>query len=222
MPARSTSGVSEPRTEPGDLRVYVGPEQRAAVLRAVGRTGAGIVPAREANVVVWTADGIDGLESVLHPGVEWVQLAAGVDAWVGSGLVGPARTWTSARGLYAGRVAEHAVALILAAAKGLPGAARRNQWQEYPVRLLDGTTVGIVGAGSVGAETFRRLLPFNVRRIGLTRSGRRVPGADLSLPPGGLGRLLEESVYVVLTAPLTEETDRLIGRPQLELIGSDG
>jgi phosphoglycerate dehydrogenase-like enzyme len=211
------------RTAPPELRVFVGPDQPSAVIDAAERAGALVVPAHDARIVIWTAGAVDELRSVLHPQVSWVQLpAAGVEAWLASGLIDATRLWTSASGAYAGPVAEHAVALILAAAKSLPQAARRNEWEEYSVGLVAGATVGVVGGGSIGIEIFRLLEVFNLRRIGLTRSGRKIPGADLSFPPAGLDRLLEESTYVVLAAPLTAETAGMIGERQLEQIGSDG
>lgn len=214
--------MSEP-TAGRSARVFVGPDRPALLLAAVERAGGSLVPVTEANAVVWTTGDAGALRAVLHPGIEWVQLAsAGVEEWLESGVVDDARLWTSARGLYASRVAEHVVALILAAAKGLIGAARRETWNGREVDLLEGATVGIVGAGSIGGETFRRLEPFGVRRIGLTRSGASVPGADLSVGAGGLDELLRESGYVVLAAPLTPETERLIGARELALLGPQG
>lgn len=206
-----------------DLRVYVGPGDEAAVEQAVERAGARLASTGEANVFVWTDGRLDGLKEALHPGVSWVQLAsAGVESAIELGLVDSTRRWTSATGLYGARVAEHAVALILAAAKRLPQAARRSEWQAARVDLLEGATVGVVGAGGIGLETLRRLEPFGLRRIALTRSGRRVGEADVWLGPDGLDRLLDESDYVVLAAPLTAETEHLVGRAELERIGPRG
>ena len=214
--------MSEPSTA-RNPRVFIGPDQPAALLAAVARSGAALAPAADANVVVWTSDAADGINAVLHAGVEWVQLAAaGVDGWLASGLLDDARVWTSARGLYGARVAEHVVALILAAAKGLTGAARRAKWEGHQVDLLEGATVGIVGAGGIGTETFRRLEPFGVRRIGLTRSGATVSGAEVSVGPDRLHELLQESDYVVVAAPLTRETEHLIGARELALLGPRG
>ena len=58
--------------------------------------------------------------------------------------------------------------------------------------------------------------------IALTRSGAAVPGAERSLGPDGLDELLSASDYVVLCAPLTPETEGLIGARELDLIGPGG
>ena len=163
--------------------------------------------------------------SLLRDEVAWVQLdSAGVEPWFELGLVDAARVWTSAAGAYAAAVAEHVVALLLAAAKRLAECARATTWMKPELEgvALAGSTIGIVGAGAIGRETIRRLRPFDVQVVASTRSGAEVPGADRSLGPDGLDELLERSDYVVLCAPLTPETTGLIGARELALLGPGG
>ncbi len=121
-------------------------------------------------------------------------------------------------------MAEHAVLLVLAAARHLPQAARATEWRHRDLggERLAGRTVGIVGAGAIGRETIARLRPFGVRILAQTRSGREVAGADRSLGAAELEDLLRESDFVVLAAPLTPETRGLVGERELELLGPDG
>ena len=69
--------------------------------------------------------------------------------------------------------------------------------------------IGIVGCGSVGEALLRLLAPFDVRTLALTRSGRTVAGADESLGPDGLDRLLRESDFVVVTFEQAYRSDGL-------------
>lgn len=176
-----------------------------------------------ATAIVWSGGRPPEIRVVLHPGIEWVQLdSAGVDRWIGEGLVDHERRWTAVHGAYAPDVAEHAVAFLLAAARRLPQAARRNEWRTLDAEPLAGRTVGLVGAGSIGRETIARLRPFGASVLALTRSGRAVDGADRSFGPGGLDELLHASDYVVLALPLTPETRGLIGERELDLVGARG
>jgi phosphoglycerate dehydrogenase-like enzyme len=176
----------------------------------------------EARVVVWHTGEPAEARAHLHEGIEWVQLdSAGVDRWIGTGILDERRTWTSARDAYAADVAEHAVALVLAAARRLPQTARDRRWSGVGGDRLAGRTVGLVGAGAIGREAIARLRPFGVRIVALTRSGRTVEGADDSLPAARLEELLERSDYVVLAAPLTHETRGLVGRRELERLRPD-
>src|SRR5205823_5028085 len=132
------------------------------------------------------------------------------------------RIWTAAQGAFASICAEHAVALVLAAAKRLRSFSCDAGWHHRETSELAGKTVGVVGAGGIGTETIARLRAFGVATIALTRTGRSVPGADSSVPLGELQALLEGSDYVVVAAPLTEQTRHMFGRTELDRIGPDG
>jgi phosphoglycerate dehydrogenase-like enzyme len=216
---------------PNPARVWLSPEAPDALADAVRLGGGEVVAADQANAVVWyghehlTREQVAFAHSLLRDSVRWVQLdSAGVEPWFEHGLVDAARIWTSAAGAYAVAVAEHAVALLLAAAKRLAEYARADSWRELelPGVPLAGSTIGIVGAGAVGRETLRRLAPFDVSVIASTRSGALVPGAQRSLGPADLDELLVASDYVVLCVPLTSETHGLIGARELELLGPGG
>ena len=205
------------------LRIWIGPDAHPLLAEAVERAGGSLADPARASAIVWHGGPPERIREVLHPGVEWVQLdSAGVDAWLARRLLDRERIWTAVHEVYAPDVAEHAVAFVLAAARRLAEAARRREWRELAGERLAGRTVGIVGAGAIGRETIARLRPFGVRTLALTRSGHDVPGADRSLPADGLAKLLAESDYVVLAAPLTYETRGMIGRRELELVGPDG
>ena len=204
--------------------MWVGPTPSPALARAVERGGGVVVDdAGAARALVWNHGNPDAARAVLHVGVEWVQLdSTGVDRWVEARMLDPVRTWTSARDAYAPDVAEHAVALVLAAARRLPQTARARGWSGIAGERLAGRTVGVVGAGAIGRGVIARLRPFGVRILALTRSGRTVAGADVSLAAANLDELLDRSDYVVLAAPLTPETRGFVGRRELRSLGRDG
>jgi phosphoglycerate dehydrogenase-like enzyme len=117
-----------------------------------------------------------------------------------------------------------------------------NWWYELPVsederpriigiQDLRGRTLGIVGYGSVGREVGRLAKAFGMRvlaairlsRHGVAERGYRVPGTG---DPDGscvdeyfvmpqLRRMLAECDVIVLTVPLTAETERMIAQPEL-------
>jgi phosphoglycerate dehydrogenase-like enzyme len=202
-----------------------------AMAEAVRRGGGEIVAPERANAILWygsahaAPDHVLAMRPLLSAAVRWVQLPwAGIEDTFELGLIDADRVWTAATGAYGVTVAEHVVALFLAAARRLPECARADTWRRSELEgvPLAGCTVGIVGAGGIGRETIRMLEPFGVRTIALTRSGRDVPGADRSLGPDGLEELLAASDYVVVCAPLTAETRGLIGPRELALIGPRG
>ena len=75
----------------------------------------------------------DALEAALeaNPDLSWVQLPfAGVEPYIPLFQARPHITWTSAKGIYAPPVAEHALALTLALLRHLPERVRATSWGE--------------------------------------------------------------------------------------------
>lgn len=118
----------------------------------------------------------------------------------------------------AGSVAEGAVFLVLSCAR-LPSlraanlAARRWNWT-MPLNLgLAGKTAGLVGLGSIGKAIARRLAAFDMRLVAVRRSARTDDASGLDWIGGmdRIGELVETSDFVVICAPLTQETRGLFG-----------
>ena len=200
-------------------RVWVRQSVPGDLEQAIRNGGGSLVPLEEANAVVWAADEPEELGRLLHPGIRWVQLlSAGIEDWFQAGVVDDCRLWTAGKGVHAGPIAEYLLTAILAAARDVPGYSAERRWQARPPRRVAGSVVGIVGAGGIGRALIELLAPFRARVLALTRGGGTVSGADVSLGRDGLGRLLSESDYVVLAAPETPETTRMIGAEQLALM----
>lgn len=82
-------------------------------------------------------------------------------------------------------------------------------------QLLQGKTVGIVGAGAIGREVARLCKAFGCRVLGYNRSLIRDENFDAQLP---LEDLLAQSDIVSLHLPLTSQTQGLIGKKQLGIM----
>lgn len=197
--------------------VWVGPEAAPELVAAADAGGARLVAEpTDAEIIVWFGGGPQDFAEIAHPGIRWVQLPnAGVEPWFEAGVISPAHTFTSAAGSYAPVVAEHTLALLLAAAKHLPALARATTWTAPTPTTLRGARVGIVGCGGIGRELIRLLEPLGAEILAITRSGTPVPGARTTSTPDGLHDLLGQSDYVVLAAPTTPATQSLIGGPEL-------
>ena len=201
--------------------VWIWPDSE--LLESAVRSGGGsVVPLAQATAIVCTGDDVELLRGSILPDIRWVQLgAAGIEMWFDAGLMTPDVVWTAAKGVYARPIAEHVLALLLASARGLPERARARSWGPPGGRLVTGTTIGVVGSGGTGTELIDLLSPFGVRVIALTRDGRNVPNADISVGPGELRFLLAQSDFVVLTAALTRETAGLISAESLSFMRPD-
>lgn len=206
-------------------KVYIGPGDDPVVSQAVASAGGECVDnPGEADSLVWLSPSMPDLEAALHPGVRWVQLkSAGIDHVIRSGLVDTTRIWTCARGAYTDEVAEHGLMLMLAAARRLHEIIPDRRWGEPGARfgrVFAGSKVTILGSGAIGQALIALMEPFGVHITAVTRSGREVLGADISLHTAETDAALADSDFVVLAAPSTPETVGMIDKRRLGLMST--
>jgi phosphoglycerate dehydrogenase-like enzyme len=124
--------------------------------------------------------------------------------------------------------AELAVALTLAAARALlpaDAAMRRGDWTPRfepprPTMILAGSTATVVGYGEVGRRVARALaaLDLDVRAVRASVAESYDDGPISVHPAREMPQLLADSRVLVLAVPATQETELLIGGPELDLL----
>lgn len=151
-----------------------------------------------------------------NPQVDWVQFPfAGIEPFIPLARSRPDVTWTSAKGLYAPPVAEHALALTLALLRHLPERARATGWGEGGGRSLHGSRVVVLGGGGIAREYIRLLRAWDVHVTAVRRRDEPVPGADRTVTAERLDEVLPTADVVMLAAAATESTAGIIGARQL-------
>jgi phosphoglycerate dehydrogenase-like enzyme len=154
-------------------------------------------------------------EVVARGRLKWIQSsAAGLDHCLVSPVVASDIIVTSASGVLADQVAEHALGLAIACTRRtrlfLEQQARR-EFDRRPTRDLTDATVGIVGLGGNGRRLVEVLAPFRVRILATDYFPVRKPTAvDFLGPPEALPTLLEQSDILFLCPPLTPQTRNMI------------
>jgi phosphoglycerate dehydrogenase-like enzyme len=200
--------------------IHIGPGDQPELTAAVVAGGGTPVPLEQADALVW-ADYHNDAFPTLPPSVRWVQLpSAGVEGWMEQIAAAPDVTFSSAAGVYAAQVAEHALALLLAGVRGLVGAARGRSWTIPPHDVLAGATVAIVGAGGIGRALIEQLAPHEVEVLAVTRRGLAVPGAARTLPAERMGEIWTAADHFVIAAPATAATRHLVGAAELAAMRS--
>jgi phosphoglycerate dehydrogenase-like enzyme len=79
----------------------------------------------------------------------------------------------------------------------------------------------VIGAGAIGRALIALLAPWRCRIVAVTRSGRDVPGAAVSLAAADVDRVWPEADVTVLAAPATDATRRLVGAAELAAFRPD-
>lgn len=115
-------------------------------------------------------------------------------------------------------VAEHAVALMLAAAHGYPGRheeARSGNWQRKPLPRLAGKTLGLVGMGAIGKAVVPKAIGLGLKVIAHDPAPDREFAARHGVRLCSLDELLAGSDVVSLHLPCTAETTDVINAATL-------
>jgi len=119
-------------------------------------------------------------------------------------------------------VADHALCLLLACARGLAplaAALRTGAWDygaaARPLRRIRGRTLGIVGLGRIGRRLAAKARALELHVLGTDPKVGPAETAAAGIEWRPLPDLLTESDFVSLHAPLVPATERLIGRAEL-------
>ena len=207
-------------------RIAVLPDGVRTFLADAVEAGGGVLSdPDDAVALVWTETAAaEPLGRVLddHAGLHWVQLPwAGVEPYVDVIRGHADRTWTCGKGVYAEPVAEHALALALAAMRGLGHYARATSWTWQRGHNLLGARVTIVGGGGIAESLLRLFGPFGCDVTVVRRNPRPMAGATRVVDGDRLDEALAGAELVVLALPLLPGTVGLIDRRRLELLAPD-
>ncbi|NHN33741.1 2-hydroxyacid dehydrogenase [Paenibacillus agricola] len=123
-------------------------------------------------------------------------------------------------------VADLTFALLLATARKVVEAMnyiKEGSWKGWGPMLLTGqnvynSTVGIIGMGGIGKGVARRASGFGMRILYHNRRRREDMEQELGVEYSSLDDLLQASDFVVMLAPATLETRRMIGERELSLM----
>ena len=124
-------------------------------------------------------------------------------------------------------VAEHVIALIFALAKKIPQATVLQQkhvwgkeamWREgYCPREIAGATLGLIGVGSIGRRVALMASAVGMRVIAVREHiDKGAPdGVEAVFAPSELDKLLAQSDFVVMAAPLVSATQGLLNTERI-------
>lgn len=165
--------------------------------------------------------------------LRWIHSpAAGVGNLLFPEMVSSPVELTNNRGNSSATIAEHVIAVALALLRGLPLAWQRQTERAWaqdeinagpPMRTLGESRVLVVGLGSIGAGVARLAHGFGAHVVGVRRrAGQPAPaGVAAVVAPDRLAAELPLADVVVVAAPDTSETVRLIGEAELARMKDD-
>ena len=172
--------------------------------------------------------------------LRWIQFHwAGVEHVIDDPILRkPDLVATTLSGAAAPQMAEYILTMLLALGRRLPDLFAyqkrtewpRDRWDRFTPLELRGSTVGIVGYGSIGRQVARLLQPFEARVLASKRDARHPE--DYGFIPEGTGdpagafvhrlypaealrSMLKDCDFVVITVPKTPATLNMISSAEL-------
>ena len=128
-------------------------------------------------------------------------------------------------GAYAEPMAEHGLAMVLAAAKRLfieHAALTRGEFNQFARnRTLAGKVCGILGFGGIGVATAKLMRAMGMRIHAINRRGCSEAATDWIGTVAELDQLLGTADVLVLSIPLNRATRGLIGARELAMMKPD-
>ncbi|MFC0558246.1 D-2-hydroxyacid dehydrogenase [Halalkalibacter alkalisediminis] len=179
----------------------------------------------EAEIIVGWKKEVSDLVLQKESSLKWLQTwSAGVNNLPLNELHSRDIQLTSANGVHANPISETIFALMLGLTRKIHTYVKNQQtktWHHANMKLeIHGKTIGIIGVGSIGKETAKIAKAFGMHVLGIRHSGAPVEQVDEMFTTDQLNSLLPKCDYVVVTLPLTSETQHLFGAEQFSLMKS--
>jgi phosphoglycerate dehydrogenase-like enzyme len=175
------------------------------------------------------------------PLLKWIQFHwAGINHARGAPILErPDLSVTTLSGAACSQVAEYILMMLLSLGHRLlemRAAQRRSEWpqdrwHQFSPKELRNSTVGIIGYGSIGRQTARLLQPFGAKILVAKYNAMKTKDEGYSIPdmgdlhgelplriypPQALKTMVRDCDFVVVTAPLTDETKGLVDAEVLQ------
>jgi D-3-phosphoglycerate dehydrogenase len=118
-------------------------------------------------------------------------------------------------------VAEYTFALLLASVRKLNLADRHVRkghfdWRPFGGRELAGKTLGIIGTGTIGCRVAEIALAFRMQVLGYDKYPNPKRAQEIGFKYVDLNTLLKKSDVATLHVTLTPETEKLIGKKEID------
>lgn len=116
--------------------------------------------------------------------------------------------------------AEHAIAMMFAAARQIPAADRGTQAGEWPKKAFMGRelsfkTLGLIGCGNIGSRVAERALGLTMKVVAYDPFLTEERAIELGVEKADLETLLARADVITLHTPLTDQTRNILSAEAL-------
>ena len=160
--------------------------------------------------------------AVLAPRLKWIHMTgAGIEHvmpldWLPAGTI-----LTNNRGVHAPKAEQFAMSALLMLNERIPEtitAQRNGVWKRHYATAIQGKTALIIGVGNMGIAAARAARKLGLHVLGIRRGGKGHRSVHEMGGPDRLHAMLRRADFVVVTAPLTPETEHMIDAAALDCL----
>ena len=149
------------------------------------------------------------------PRLKWMHVTnAGIEKLLPLAWLPKSMKLTNSAGAHFIKAKEFAAMALLMLNAQLPriiGNQAQRKWEKVLTPTVAGKTLCVVGVGELGLAFVTEGKRLGLEVIGVRRSGRARAGVDRMYPTAEVGDALSQADFVVVSTPLTADTEGLIG-----------
>lgn len=169
----------------------------------------------EADVFITYGEDLDREKIQSAKKLKWIMvLSAGMDLMPFDEIAKRDILVTNVRGIHAQPMGEYAISMLLQVsrkAKTLIQQEENAEWSRRPVmNEISGRTMVLLGTGAIQQEVARLAKAFQMKTIGVSKSGKKKPHFDQAFPVQQLELVLPRADFVVAALPSTPDTKYLL------------
>lgn len=166
------------------------------------------------------------------PSIEWIHSrSAGIDYITSKTLAETQSSIvvTNAKGSFSSTLAEYTMMAVAYFAKDLPrllSQKKDKNWEKYCVQEIRGASLGIIGYGDIGKACAKLAKAYGMKVV----AQRRNPSLSVDDPyidavykdgQESINKIMAECDYILISAPLTDQTRGMINKEAFENIHKD-
>lgn len=177
------------------------------------------------NAEIFLTYGEDLTEELIYKAdkLKWIMvMSAGLDRMPFEACKKRGILVTNVRGIHKIPMAEFTIGMMLQHVKQMRSLWTNEQtkaWErKLPMGELYGKTLLILGIGAIGGEVARLAKAFNMKTIGVNRSGRESKWADEIYTMDNYREAMPEADFIVSVMPSTNETKHFLNASDFEIM----
>ena len=160
--------------------------------------------------------------------LKWINsFSAGVNPIMDSSISNLPVKLTNAKGIHGKTMALTTIGYMISFVRYSSELQRRQQkhiWSkkfDHQPKEIEGLTVGIVGAGSIGCEVARLSKSLGMKVLGVKRRVTSLPYFDEVYSNDDMDIVLAQADFVVIVTPLTDETRHMFDKHKFQIMKSE-